>query len=176
MSRPTRRLRLGVSQSHTLSTLALTLSALERTAQHAASLGVSLLLFPEAYLGGYPRSCAFGSAVGGRKDVGREQFLNYFNDGVDLGDTPAGAGEDWVRRRLPRGLDEEGREVRRGDGTRETLERVAKDTGVFLVVGIVERAGGSLYCTAVYVEPGRGVLGKRRKVMPVSYASPQRGR
>jgi predicted amidohydrolase len=55
----------------------------------------------------------------------------------------------------------------RGDGTREFLEKVARETGVFLVVGVVERAGGSLYCSVVYVEPARGVLGKRRKVMPV---------
>ena len=56
----------------------------------------------------------------------------------------------------------------RGDGTREFLEKVARETGVFLAVGVVERAGGSLYCAVVYVEPARGVLGKRRKVMPVS--------
>ena len=56
----------------------------------------------------------------------------------------------------------------RGDGTRETLERVANETGVFIVVGVIERAAGSLYCSALYVDPARGVLGKRRKVMPVS--------
>lgn len=61
----------------------------------------------------------------------------------------------------------EGR-ARRGDGTREVLERVAGETGVFLVVGVVEKAGGSLYCAVVFVDPARGVLGKRRKVMPVS--------
>jgi nitrilase len=48
------------------------------------------------------------------------------------------------------------------------LERVASETGVFIVTGLVERAGGSLYCAVVYVDPTRGVLGKRRKVMPVS--------
>lgn len=56
----------------------------------------------------------------------------------------------------------------RGDGTREVLEEVARETGVFLVVGVVERAGGSLYCGVVYVCPREGCLGKRRKVMPVS--------
>jgi nitrilase len=171
-----RRLTLGVSQSHTLHTLPETLAALQRTTQLAASLGVSLLLFPEAYLGGYPRSCTFGAAVGGRKDSGREQFLRYFKGAVDLGDTPAGAGEDWVKRRLPLpAADEDGGERVRGDGTREFLEKVARETGVFLVVGVVEKAGGSLYCSVVYVEPVRGVLGKRRKVMPVSVRS-KRGR
>ena len=54
----------------------------------------------------------------------------------------------------------------RGDGTREELERIARETGVFIVTGLLERSGGTLYCTAVYVCPRYGVLGKRRKVMP----------
>ena len=35
------------------------------------------------------------------------------------------------------------------------------------MVGVVERAGGTLYCAVVYVCSRLGVLGKRRKVMPV---------
>lgn len=161
-------LTIAVSQSHTLSSLAETLSALESTTQKAATSGVDVLLFPEAYLGGYPRSCSFGSVVGSRQDVGREQYLRYFREAVDLGDTPAGAGDDWIERKLPVGKGTNRDSQSRGDGTREYLEQVARKTGVFLVVGVVERAGGSLYCAAVYVEPGRGIIGKRRKVMPVS--------
>jgi nitrilase len=160
------KLTLAVSQSHTLSTVTETLRALSATTRRAASLSASLILFPEAYLGGYPRGASFGATVGGRKDFGREQFKNYFQGAVDLGDTPgAGAGDDWVEKKLL--VNKNGG---RGDGTREELERVAKETGVFLVTGVVERSGGSLYCSVVYVDPERGCLGKRRKVMPVSEA------
>ncbi|KAG8528797.1 uncharacterized protein KY384_006485 [Bacidia gigantensis] len=155
-------LTLGVSQSHTLSSTAATLNALSDTAHRASRAGVHILLFPEAYIGGYPRTCTFGSSIGARTDEGREQFLQYFHAAVDLGDTPGGAGSDWVDRKLEvkKGLEY------RGDGTREKFETEARASGIFLVIGVVERAGGSLYCSVVYVCPRLGCVGKRRKVMP----------
>lgn len=160
----TQTLRLAVSQSHTLSTTSATISTLAKIVQQAATKSVDLILFPEAYLGGYPRTATFGAAVGGRDPKGREQFLHYYKDAVDLGDTPAGAGQKWVNKEL-----EVGSDGKRGDGTREELERIARETGVFIVTGLVERSGGSLYCGVVYVCPKLGIIGKRRKVMPVSH-------
>ncbi|KAI0192597.1 carbon-nitrogen hydrolase [Xylaria flabelliformis] len=174
------RIRLATASPTTQSTRQETLAQLERLAWSAAEKKADFLLLPEAYLGGYPRGADFGSKIGGRSEEGRDEFRRYFQGAIDLGDTvgPAGAGGlgKWVRRELRDDDEEEGQGQSRdhekgpakvrGDGTREELERVARETGVFIVVGLVERAGGSLYCAVVYVCPQRGIIGKRRKVMP----------
>ena len=40
----------------------------------AAKDGAELVLFPEAYVGGYPWGLAFGTAVGGRSEAGRRTW------------------------------------------------------------------------------------------------------
>ncbi|KAI0536195.1 carbon-nitrogen hydrolase [Xylaria digitata] len=175
MSAPSTKIRLATASPGTQSTRQETLAQLERLARSAGDKKADFLLLPEAYFGGYPRGSDFGCKIGGRTEEGRDEFRRYFREAIDLGDIvgPAGAGGlgKWVKREL-RGDEDEGRNgdegpaTKRGDGTREELERVARETGVFIVVGLVERAGGSLYCAVVYVCPRRGMIGKRRKVMP----------
>ncbi|KAK1754424.1 carbon-nitrogen hydrolase [Echria macrotheca] len=169
-------IRLGTASPGTQATTAETLVQLDQIARRAASKKVDILVLPEAYIGGYPRGTAFGCLMGSRSDEGRDEYLRYFRNAVDLGDTVgeggAGAGAAWVKRELGSDAvpssDGGGAtpEPKRGDGTREELERIARDTGVFLVVGLIEKAGGSMYCSAVYVCPTLGIIGKRRKVMP----------
>lgn len=161
-------IRVGTASPNTQATTKLTLAHLESIARRAADQGVDILLLPEAFIGGYPRNTTFGAVVGSRSAEGRESFAQYFDKAVDLGDTvgegSAGAGLRWVRRQLP-GYEDGGKG--RGDGTREELERIARDTGVFIVVGCIEKAGGSLWCSVPYICPSEGIIGKRRKVKPV---------
>nr|POE96399.1 nitrilase [Quercus suber] len=162
MSTKPQTIYLAVCQKHTLATTAETVEALSQQCREASKKDPrpDLILFPEAYIGGYPRGASFGAAVGGRTSGGREQFLNYFKDAVDLGDTPDGAGDRWVRRELE-GQQEAGASLsRRGDGVREQLERVARETNIFIATGLVERAGGTLYCAVVYTGSERLIWGQ----------------
>ncbi|KAM0548106.1 hypothetical protein ACHAPJ_010026 [Fusarium lateritium] len=157
-------IRLGTASPGTQSSTPATIALIDTIAQRAASSNIDILLLPEAFIGGYPRGSSFGCQIGDRSAAGRDEFARYFDQAVDLGDTvgPAGggAGVKWVKKQLG-----EEDEVR-GDGSREELERIARDSGVFIVVGCIEKAGGSLYCSVVYVCPKEGMLGKRRKVLP----------
>ncbi|RYP70121.1 hypothetical protein DL771_005633 [Monosporascus sp. 5C6A] len=170
------KIRLATASPGTQATTKETLAQLQQIAKRAAANRADILLLPEAYIGGYPRGADFGCKVGARTAEGREEYLQYFKGAVDLGDTVgdgAGAGDAWVKRRLrgqPKSTDgpAEGDEGIRGDGTREELERIARDTGVFIVVGLIEKVGGSLYCAVGYVCSKLGFIGKRRKVQPGS--------
>ncbi|KAF5676645.1 nitrilase [Fusarium heterosporum] len=157
-------IRLGTASPGTQSSTSATIALIDTLAQRAASSNIDILLLPEAFIGGYPRGSSFGCEIGNRSAAGRDEFARYFDQAIDLGDTVGpgggGAGLKWVKRQLG-----EEDEVR-GDGSREELERIARDTGVFVVVGCIEKAGGSLYCSVVYVCPKQGMLGKRRKVLP----------
>ncbi|RVX73028.1 hypothetical protein B0A52_02154 [Exophiala mesophila] len=155
-------LKVAVGQANTKPTQQETLEALATIVRDAAAKGVDLILFPEGYIGGYPRTTNFGVAMGSRSEEGRDQFWQYFKSAADLGDTPQGAGDDYIKKSLP--VNE--KTGRRGDGTREFLEDVAKQTGVFIASGVIEKAGGTLYCSVVFIDPTRGLIGKRRKLMP----------
>ena len=52
----------------------------------------------------------------------------------------------------------------------EALGKVARQTGTYLVVGVIERdtayGGGTLYCTMLYFGPEGDLLGKHRKLKP----------
>jgi len=138
---PGRTIRASVVQTCTQAySLDRTLEKLEKLTHLARERdGSQLAVFPEAFIGGYPKFSTFGTTVGDRSPEGREEYLQYHNAAIEV-PSPATA----------------------------RIEKIAKDTGVFLVVGVIERDGGTLYCTALFVHPVDGFLGKHRKILPTA--------
>ncbi len=114
-----------------------TLEKVRVLAHEAARKGAQLVLFPEAFVSGYPRGLDFGAVVGSRTDQGREDFRRYWDSSVDV---PGPA------------VDE--------------LAQTARENQVYLVIGVVEREGGTLYCCVLFFAPDGSFLGKHRKIMP----------
>lgn len=116
-----------------------TLERVRTLAADAAAKGARLVVFPEAFVSGYPRGLDFGARVGSRTPEGREWFRRYRESAVDVP----------------------------GPAT-EFLGSSAREAGVFLVIGIIERDGGTLYCTVLFFDPAGRLLGKHRKLMPTA--------
>jgi nitrilase len=120
-----------------------TVEKVARLTLQAGEGGADLVVFPEAYVGGYPWGLAFGTAVGGRSDAGRRTWERYWQSAVDV----------------------PGPETDR-------MGRAAREAGVHLAVGVVERdtsySGGTLFCTVLYFGPDGTLLGKHRKLKPTA--------
>jgi nitrilase len=120
-----------------------TVSEVCRLTAKAGKEGADLVLFPEAYVGGYPWGLAFGTSVGGRTEVGRSLWQNYWDSAIDIP----------------------------GKHTKLMAE-AAKKAGVYLVVGVIERdstySRGTLFCTLLYFSPDGQILGKHRKLKPTA--------
>jgi nitrilase len=50
----------------------------------AVAEGASLVVFPEAFIGGYPKGFDFGARLGSRTPQGREDFARYFSSAIDV--------------------------------------------------------------------------------------------
>ena len=115
------------------------LAKLENLTHEAAREEANLVLFPEAFLGGYPRGSMFGTVIGSRTPEGREWYRRYWESAIEV----------------------PGPNVDR-------LAGLSAEAGVHLVVGVIERDGGTLYCTVLFFSPTSGYLGKHRKLMPTA--------
>jgi nitrilase len=111
----------------------------DQWAERATAEGARLAVFPEAFVGGYPKGTTFGAVVGNRTPEGREEYRRYFEASIEVP----------------------------GPVT-EQLGEIARRHGIHLVVGVIERGGNTLYCTAVYLDENGTLLGKRRKLMPTA--------
>src|SRR5271170_6276141 len=82
-------------------------------ASDAAKQGAELVVFPEAFIGGYPKGHDFGVSVGIRSSDGREEFRRLFESAIEVPGTAT-----------------------------EFIGKVAQVHAIHLVVGAIERDGG----------------------------------
>jgi nitrilase len=116
-----------------------TLAKAERLIAEASAGSTRLVVFPEAFVGGYPKGADFGARVGSRSAEGRKLFRRYFEGAIDVpGPATARLGE------------------------------AARAHGVWLTIGAIERDGGTLYCTVLFFAPDGALAGKHRKLMPTA--------
>lgn len=116
-----------------------TLTKIQDLTADAATMGARLVVFPEAFVSAYPKGLDFGARVGMRSAEGRDTFRRYFESAIDVP----------------------------GPAT-DALAKTARSNGVYLVLGVIEREIGTLYCTALFFAPDGTLLGKHRKVMPTA--------
>ena len=132
--------RVGVVQAGSvLGDTPRTLDKLAQLCEMCARRQLKVAVFPEAFVGGYPKGLAFGASLGIRTEAGRDLFRAYADCAIDV-PGPATA----------------------------AIGKVAKDTALYLVVGVIERDGGTLYCSALYFAPDGSLLGKHRKLTPTA--------
>jgi nitrilase len=118
-----------------------TLRDVENHCLEANAKSAQLVVFPEASLGGYPKGITFGVAVGMRTPEGRDWFRRYWNGAIDVP----------------------------GPET-ERLQELADALKLIIVIGVLERVGGTLSCSALTFLPLAGGASPaiHRKLMPTA--------
>ena len=116
-----------------------TLAKLMDLIGQAGAQRADIVVFPEAFVGGYPKGLDFGARLGTRSAAGREDFRRYHDSAISVpGPQTLAIGECAQRNRI------------------------------HLVVGVIERDGATLYCTALMFGPDGTLLGRHRKLMPTA--------
>ena len=105
----------------------------------AAAAGAKVIVFPEAFIVGYPKGLDYGLVVGARDPAGREEFRIYLDAAIEV----------------------PGAQTQR-------LGEAAAAHGAYVVMGAIEREHGTCYCTVLFFGPDGALLGKHRKLMPTA--------
>lgn len=116
-----------------------TLEKVRTLTLEASGRGAKLVVFPEAFVSAYPRGMTFGAVIGDRSPEGRDWYRRYWESSIDV----------------------PGQAV-------DMLAGVAREADAYLVIGVIERDGGTLYCTVLYFAPNGDYLGKHRKLVPTA--------
>ncbi|XP_059462972.1 bifunctional nitrilase/nitrile hydratase NIT4B-like isoform X2 [Corylus avellana] len=115
-----------------------TLDKAERLIAGAAAYGSQLVVFPEAFVGGYPHGVMFEGFVETHLTSENKEFQKYLASAIDV----------------------PGPEVDR-------LAEISGRYKVHLVMGVVERVGSSLFSAILFFDSLGRFLGKHRKLMPM---------
>ncbi|HEY4303556.1 MAG TPA: nitrilase-related carbon-nitrogen hydrolase [Gemmatimonadaceae bacterium] len=105
----------------------------------AAGRGAKVIVFPEAFIPGYPKGLSYGLVIGARDAAGREEFRIYFESAIDVP----------------------------GPHTQRLGEAAAAHQ-CYVVMPVIERELGTCYCTVLFFGPDGALLGKHRKLMPTA--------
>jgi nitrilase len=116
-----------------------TLAKVRQLTRDAAARGARLVVFPEAFVSAYPRGMTFGAVIGSRTAEGREWYRRYWESSVAVP----------------------------GEAV-DTLADIARESSTHLAIGVIERDGGTLYCTVLFFAPDGDYLGKHRKLVPTA--------
>ncbi|THG22741.1 hypothetical protein TEA_022736 [Camellia sinensis var. sinensis] len=108
----------------------------ERLIAGAAAYGSQLVVFPEAFVGGYPREVLFDAMSETQSTDGNNEIQKYHASAIDV----------------------PGPEVDR-------LAEIAGKYKVHLVIGVVERVRSSLFSAVLFFDSLGRYLGKHRKLM-----------
>jgi nitrilase len=119
--------------------LGATVAKVEQLTAKVAETEARLIVFPEAFVSAYPKGLDFGARVGLRSPNGRDMFRRYFESALELN-------SDECRR----------------------LGAAARIAAAYLVIGVIEKDGGTLYCTILFFGPEGSLIGKHRKTMPTA--------
>lgn len=105
----------------------------------AGAEGCEIVVFPEAFLSVYPKGSDFDISIGVRTVRGRDEFRRYLDAAITVP----------------------------GPET-ERIGKAAAEAKTYVVIGVMERELGTMYCTVLYFGPDGSLLGKHRKLMPTA--------
>ncbi|KAI0816456.1 carbon-nitrogen hydrolase [Xylaria sp. FL0064] len=115
------------------------LEKLKKLTAEAAKGGAELIVFPEAFLSAYPWRYAFDATIGAREPRGRGWYRKYYDSAVAIPSPEV-----------------------------EVIAEAARTHNVYLEVGVIEKEGGTLYCTALLFGRDGSILLKHRKLVPTA--------
>jgi nitrilase len=135
-----KKVKVGVVQATpALFDLEKTVEIIVSWIERGASEGCEMLLFPESFIPCYPRGLDFDAIVGKRTEKGRNQWLEYWENSLEI-----------------------------PSKSFEIIQKAVKKANIFVFMGVTERAsvGGSLYCSLLYFDPKGRLIGTHRKLKP----------